>query len=103
MFMMARHGTREYPDPPHQFANALGGYCASCMPSTIRSNLPGSTSSGVVAESEPGSCFDETSSSDFPALDREADDGAFAVDQVSCRPGTDQRNAVSGHQQFGAE
>src|SRR5262245_40233625 len=38
------------------------------MPSTIRSNLPGSMSSGVAADSVPGRLFDATSSGDARSL-----------------------------------
>ena len=63
MFMIARQGLRDWPTRPINSRTPGEPYCASCMPSTIRSNLPGSASSGVLAESSPGNPFDEISSS----------------------------------------
>ncbi len=66
--MIARQGTPARATRPINSRTPGEPYWASCMPSTTRSNWPGSTSSGVVAESEPGSFFDAMSSSDSRPL-----------------------------------
>src|SRR5688572_25273808 len=64
IFMIARQGLAVFARRATNSRTPGAPYWASCMASTTRSNLPGSTSSGVVADSEPGSLFDGTSSSD---------------------------------------
>src|SRR6187397_1581672 len=61
--MIARQGLRDWPTRPINSRTPCEPYCASCMPSTIKSKLFGSTASGVLAESLPGSPLEEISSS----------------------------------------
>src|SRR5262245_1472364 len=68
MFMIARQGTPARATRPINSRTPGEPYWGSCMPSTTRSNLPGSISSGVVATSEPVSLFDAMSSRDSRPL-----------------------------------
>ena len=63
MFMIARQGTRAFAIRPISSRTPGEPYWASCMPSTTRSNAAGSTPSGVVADSWPGSFVEATSMS----------------------------------------
>src|SRR5262245_43583815 len=68
MFMIARQGTRAWPTRLISSRTPCEPYCASCMPSTTRSNSPGCTAPGSLAESDPGSFFDEISTGEFLPL-----------------------------------